>query len=153
VSKLIRAPLNPPEHIFKLLGLQDVQCLSKPRQLLWIGLLSSFTQVMLIVRYEFFNFVLGVSLVLAIVLRATRCKCEQCVDHHIPSILCFNAIWEQSFLPLDQVLANHLSQALVRLLPKTLHHVAQLQSTACADLLHRDLHQHCIETAYCSLGF
>lgn len=113
MGKLIRTPLNPPEHIFELLGLQDVQCLSKLSQLLWIGLLSSFTQVVLIVRHEFFHFILSISPVLAIVLWATRCKCKQCVDHHFSSILCFNTVWEQSLLPQEQVLANSFGKALI----------------------------------------
>ena len=52
LSKLISASFDSPEDILVLASAQDVKGLGKPRQLLWISLLSSFAKVVLVVGYE-----------------------------------------------------------------------------------------------------
>ena len=102
---------------------------------------------MLVIGDKLLDFLLSVYLIHPILLRSARSESEQSIDQCLPAIFRFDPIWEQSTSSLDHILSDAFSQALVRLLPEALHEAAELLRAARVDLLHRDLHQHSVETA------
>ena len=95
MSELVSASLNSPEDILVLKSPQDVESLCQSCQLFWVALLTSFTEIMLIMRHKLFNVNLCLLLVDTIVSRSARGKGEERINEHFTSISRFYAIWEQ----------------------------------------------------------
>ena len=94
MGKLVSTALHSLEDVLILPSLEDIQSLSNSGQLLWIGILCSFTQFMLIVSYHLSQLFFCIDLVHTIVLGPARCNSEEEIDEDFTALWCLNAVWE-----------------------------------------------------------
>ena len=101
---------------------------------------------MLIISNQLFDLVPSVLLVHSIPLRSVRRERHNRIDKHLTAIISVNTLREQLPSPVDQILANLLSETLICFLAESLHNLGNFKGTAPIDFLIDSLHQHCVET-------